>query len=110
MAPKSIEKDLNSQLNKTTAYSIPTKSTAKIGTAIHKLYGAAEKDGVDLVQEFVLDSGRRIDYLDKVSRTIYELKPNNARGIRAGMKQLSSYQSQLEATLGGKWNIKLDLY
>ncbi len=41
-------------------------------------------------------SGRRIDFLDIKNGKVYELKPNNPRAIRAGMKQLEQYIKELK--------------
>jgi len=59
-----------------------------------------------LVKEFVLDSGRRPDFVNFFNKTIYELKPNNPRSIKLGYKQLEAYRAEL----GAGWSIHLDLY
>ena len=48
------------------------------------------------IKEYRLPSGRRIDFLDIPNATIYELKPNNPRAIKVGMKQLERYKKELE--------------
>lgn len=50
----------------------------------------------NLRKEFKLPSGRRIDFLDIKNGKVYELKPNNPRSIRAGMKQLDDYINELK--------------
>ena len=63
------------------------------------------------MKEFRLDSGKRLDFIDLSSQTIYELKPNNPRGLAAGLKQLKIYIQDTEAQFGTTgWKGVLDLY
>ena len=82
-----------------------TKSTARAGTAIHAGY----KTGYELVEDMTKEATRgknRIDFLDEVDNIIYELKPNNVRGLRDGIKQLQRYNN----ALGGGNSMVLELY
>ena len=49
------------------------------------------------MKEFRLPSGKRIDFLDLNTNTIYELKPFNPRAMKAGNKQLQIYKQELQA-------------
>lgn len=51
---------------------------------MHKKYKVDLADGRDLKKEYGLPSGKRIDFLDKKNKIIYELKPNNPVQIRKG--------------------------
>jgi hypothetical protein len=79
-----------------------TKAAVDAGNNAHKAmdYGA----GVE--KEVRISSTARVDGLDTVNRTIYELKPNNARAIARGISQLNRYES----ILGGNWTKILKLY
>ena len=61
----------------------------------------------------VLPSGRRIDFLDVEKGIIYELKPNNPRAIREGLKQIEVYREELKSLpefQGINWRAVLDTY
>ena len=68
---------------------------AQVGKLKHKDYMSGLANGLDKVKEFVLPSGRRIDFVDLANGFVYELKPNNSRAITKGMNQLKSYISEL---------------
>ena len=64
-------------------------------------------------KEFILPSGRRIDFLDVRNGIIYELKPNNPRAIRMGYEQLEKYMEELKTMpefKGINWKTVLDKY
>lgn len=73
-----------------------TKSNLRLGKQIHKSYKMGEVILNKKTKEFVLPSGRRIDFLDRVNGKVYELKPNNPRAIREGQKQLQRYIEELK--------------
>jgi hypothetical protein len=50
------------------------------------------------------------DFVDLSTKTIYELKPFNPRGIQMGTQQLNKYKSLFEQRYGGTWNTVLDFY
>ena len=75
-----------------------TISNAVDGTKIHTGYKAGQKG-----KEFVKDANR-FDFYD--SNTIFELKPNNPKGIRDGIRQLRRYNK----AMGGNCNLVLELY
>ena len=77
-----------------------TISNALDGTKIHKGYKYG-KEG----KEFVKDANR-FDFYDEATNTIFELKPNNPKGIRDGIRQLRRYNK----AMGGNCNLVLELY
>lgn len=90
-----------------------TKSNLKLGQVMHKKYKIDLHDDEYYIKEYRLPSGRRIDFLDIPNATIYELKPNNPRAIKMGMKQLERYKKELETMERFKnvnWKIQLDVY
>ena len=64
---------------------------------MHGAYKAEMDNGLDLIKEFRLPSGKRIDFLDLSNGKLYELKPFNTRQIKAGMKQLDGYMKELQS-------------
>lgn len=92
-----------------------TKSSLKLGQEMHSVYKAGE----DGLKEFILPSGKRIDFLDINNGIIYELKPFNPRSIQQGLRQLDIYLQELQspATLlkypelrGINWKTILETY
>ena len=73
-----------------------TKSNLRLGQQMHKSYKAGETILNKKTKEYVLPSGRRIDFLDRINGKVYELKPNNPRAIREGQKQLQRYIEELK--------------
>ena len=82
-----------------------TKSTVSAGRKIHQGYKATN-NFPKMGKEFRGIKGIRPDYIDFNTRTIYELKPMNPRGVRSGIRQLQRYNK----ALGGGFNLKLELY
>ena len=82
-----------------------TKSTASAGRKIHQGYKATN-NFPKMGKEFRGIKGIRPDYIDFNTRTIYELKPMNPRGVRSGIRQLQRYNK----ALGGGFNLRLELY
>ncbi|MNE14051.1 hypothetical protein D3C80_1069100 [compost metagenome] len=90
-----------------------TKSTMKIGQEMHKAYKVADEVAGVAKKEFRLPSGKRIDFLDLQTNTIFELKPFNPRAMKAGQKQLDMYKRELESMpefKGTIWKTVLDTY
>lgn len=88
-----------------------TKSSLSMGREMHSGYKLAEHaPELGRFKEFTGIKGIRPDYVDFGTKTIYELKPFNPRGMQSGAKQLQKYQSAFEKTYGGKWNTVLDHY
>ena len=82
-----------------------TRSTAAAGRRIHNGY----KTGYEFVENMTKEAVRgknRLDFLDNTNNIIYELKPNNPRGIRDGIRQLQRYNK----ALGGGYTLFLELY
>ena len=82
-----------------------TKSSASAGRTIHQGYKATN-NFTEMGKEFREIKGIRLDYIDFNTRTIYELKPMNPRGVRSGIRQLQRYNK----ALGGGFNLRLELY
>ena len=82
-----------------------TRSTAATGRAIHAGY----KTGYETVEKMTKEAVRgnnRIDFLDDAGKVIYELKPFNKNGLKAGIKQLRRYNN----ALGGNYSMVLEFY
>lgn len=94
--------DLVKTLDRSSGY---TKSSASIGRKIHKGYKATKEFNLDW-KEYKKIKGIRPDYVDFNTRTIYELKPMNLRGVKSGVKQLRKYNK----ALGGGFKMRLELY
>ena len=47
--------------------------------------------GPGVAKEEIIGSGARVDGIDYINHIVYELKPNNPRAIRLGLKQLDRY-------------------
>ncbi|MBQ8321073.1 MAG: hypothetical protein IJX92_01745, partial [Clostridia bacterium] len=82
-----------------------TKSTASAGRRIHAGYKATDNFS-SRGKEYRRINGIRPDYIDFNTRTIYELKPMNPRGVRSGIRQLKKYNK----ALGGGFILRLELY
>ena len=97
-------------------YEIPTnekgytKSSLELGKKVHKEYMYDVADGVNKIKEYVLPSGKRVDFIDFENKIVYELKPNNPNQIRKGTKQLAGYLEEIEAVFGKGWSSVLDTY
>ncbi|HWZ03836.1 MAG TPA: RHS repeat-associated core domain-containing protein, partial [Mucilaginibacter sp.] len=107
-----FSKDATTTIEEVVAKNGETPATA-LGRAIHKAYKAELKDGINFFKEYVLPSGKRIDFLDAKNGIIYELKPNNARAIRQGEQQLQIYLNELKSMpefKGINWKKVLDVY
>jgi RHS repeat-associated protein len=90
-----------------------TKSSLELGQKLHRAYKDGLADGIKTFKEFRLPSGRRIDFLDVENGIIYELKPNNPRQIREGIKQLQEYLKEIQSMpqfQGIDWIVILDTY
>jgi RHS repeat-associated protein len=88
-----------------------TKSSLELGQEMHKLYKTDLVDGITKFKEFVLDSGKRVDFIDFEQGVIHELKPNNPRQIKAGLQQLQQYLQEVEKQFPGiNWKTVLDTY
>ena len=82
-----------------------TKSTAAAGRQIHAGYKTAY-EGIEGMYKEYRHGSNRLDFLDEVAKTIYELKPNNPRSIKQGINQLKRYND----ALGGGYKLILELY
>lgn len=62
-------------------------SATKRGRQMHKDWDY----GAGVSKEQIIAPGSRVDGIDELNRIVYELKPNNPRAIRQGLKQLDRY-------------------
>jgi hypothetical protein len=75
-----------------------TRSSLQLGQQMHKVYKAGlHNPAKQMFKEYVLPSGRRIDFLDASKGIIYELKPFNPRAMKAGQNQLNMYMKELQS-------------
>ena len=97
-------------------YEIPTnekgytKSSLELGKKVHKEYMSDVADDVNKIKEYVLPSGKRVDFIDFENKIVYELKPNNPNQIKKGTKQLAGYLEEIETVFGKGWSSVLDTY
>ena len=94
--------DIIKTLDRTNGF---TQSSMSAGQKIHKGYKATQnfsKAG----KESRLVKGIRPDYIDFDNKVIYELKPNNPRSIRSGIRQLQKYNR----SVGGGFKLRLEVY
>ena len=87
-----------------------TRSSLELGNKVHKEYKAGDVNNVTRFKEYVLPSGKRVDYIDFETKTVYELKPHNPNQIRNGKKQLQKYLEEIESVFGKGWTSVLDTY
>jgi len=60
--------------------------------------------------ELRLPSNRKVNLVAFNTRTIYELKPHNPNGIRAGLGQLEIHRIEIEKIFEPEWNTILVTY
>ena len=87
-----------------------TRSSLTVGRDAHAAYMDGLADGINTYKEFRGVPGVRPDFVDLSTRTIYELKPYNPRGILEGTSQLERYREAFESFYGGTWNTVLHFY
>jgi len=98
------------------SYDIPvdengyTKSNLSLGKKVHKEYKVTAVDNIVRFKEYRLPSGKRVDYIDFETKTIYELKPNNPTQIKKGTVQLQNYLKEIQQIYGDGWTTVLDTY
>lgn len=52
----------------------------------------------------------RADAVNRQTREVKELKPNNPAAIQRGRKQVEEYRQKLEETTGESWTGKVETY
>ena len=82
-----------------------TKSSLSAGRRIHHGYKAGD-DILYGISKEVTRNRARADFVDEANKIIYELKPNNPRGLRQGIKQLQRYRVEF----GKEYGLVLELY
>ena len=111
-----LESGTSSGVTFKSQYEIPTdekgytKSSLDLGKKVHKEYMSDVADDVNKIKEYVLPSGKRVDFIDFENKIVYELKPNNPNQIRKGTKQLAGYLEEIETVYGKGWSSVLDTY
>jgi hypothetical protein len=83
-------------------------AAAKAGRQAHKNYENTLGGGYDFNK--ALPSGKRPDAVDWKNRVVRELKPDNARAMKRGQKQVEGYRKELEQVTGQKWTSHVDTY
>ena len=81
---------------------------AAVGRRAHGNYGTALGEKFDT--KVTLPSGKKPDAVNWESREVRELKPDNARAVRRGERQVEGYRQELEKTTGEKWTSEVDTY
>ena len=82
-----------------------TKSSLSAGRRIHRGYKAGD-DILYGISKEVTRNRARADFVDEANKIIYELKPNNPRGLRQGIKQLQRYRVEF----GKEYGLVFELY
>ena len=82
-----------------------TKSSLSAGRRIHHGYRAGD-DILYGISKEVTRNRVKADFVDEANKIIYELKPNNPRGLRQGIKQLQRYRVEF----GREYELFLELY
>ncbi|MBL9179823.1 MAG: hypothetical protein JNM65_17315 [Verrucomicrobiaceae bacterium] len=87
---------------------------AKSGeTAATKAGRQAHKDwepGEGFEKEVTLPSGKRADAVNLETKQVKELKPDNARAVKRGEKQVEGYRQELQKEHGGDWTGAVETY
>ena len=101
-------KDENGRVNASSRTSGENSAAAK-GRQAHKEYNPGSTHETDPSKNR-LENGKIPDGVDRKNRVVSELKPNNARAIKRGEKQVEGYRQQLEKETGKKWTSRVDTY
>lgn len=83
-------------------------AAAAAGRQAHSNYGTALGPTYDT--RVRLPSGKRPDAVNWAKREVRELKPDNARALRRGERQVAGYRKELEAVTGESWTSEIDTY
>lgn len=73
-------------------------------------YKKNEADGQSGFKDYLLPSGRKVDYINFNTKTIYLLRPYTENIEKRYEKEIKKYIFELEKTYGGKWNYVIDTY
>ena len=77
-------------------------AATKRGRQMHKEWDYGQND-TTIFKGYTIPNTGRADAVDFGNHIVYELKPNNARAIRQGWRQLTNYMNALEEMDGGNW-------
>ena len=83
-------------------------SRTAYGRRAHSNYGTAL--GSDHDTKVTLPSGKKPDAVNWGTREVRELKPDNARAVRRGERQVEEYRRELEQMTGDLWKSYVDTY
>lgn len=83
-------------------------AAAAVGRRAHSNYGIAL--GAKYDTKVTLPSGRKPDAVNWEEREVRELKPDNARAVRRGNRQVEGYKKELENLTGQPWKSFVDVY
>lgn len=90
-----------------------TRSNLQLGQQMHKAYRINEVIPGQKIKEYRLLNNQKIDFLDIVNQTVYELKPYNPRAMLQGQRQLQKYVEELRKVPDFKdidWKTVLETY
>jgi hypothetical protein len=81
-------------------------SATKAGRQAHKDW----QPGEGFEKEVTLPSGKRADAVNLETKQVKELKPDNARAVKRGEKQVEGYRQEFEKEHGGDWTGSVETY
>ena len=77
---------------------------------IYKEYKENMADNQTTFKDYVLPSGKKVEYIDFNTKTFYLLRPYDENVEKKYKRQIKKYISELETTYGGNWNYVIDVY
>nr|WP_255722059.1 RHS repeat-associated core domain-containing protein [Ectothiorhodospira lacustris] len=83
-------------------------AAAAVGRRAHGNYGTALGERFDT--KVTLPSGKKPDAVNWGRREVRELKPDNARAVARGERQVEGYRKELETVTGEPWTSVVDVY
>jgi hypothetical protein len=86
------------------------ESAAHYGTRYHTHFSAAARAAGYWANRRIPGTLLRPDLIDFANKRVVELKPNNARAVQLGARQLEAYIKALERLYGGKWSGEIWTY
>jgi Restriction endonuclease fold toxin 9 len=80
------------------------------GMKMHRLFSDRMKEIGWIANKCIPGTRIRPDAIHLAKKIIVELKPNNPRAIRAGIKQLERYKKAAEKAYGGAFHVMVEVY
>ena len=77
---------------------------------IYRKYKENMADNQTTFKDYVLPSGKKVEYIDFNTKTFYLLRPYDENVEKKYKRQIRKYISELETTYGGNWNYVIDVY